>query len=679
MDATCLHAIDVSPTTPFAYFKAPSPRVLLLQPTVVEIQWIAEANAKYLVERARGSWSLDFQVVKHIPVSEGIVSFRDVNVNPNTDYRYRVRAVSFNGGPEAVGKTLEVCTPFPYNNEWERVKIRKYPQLLRDEQYSSDVTQHLADSGFAKWETEQSVAADGTLGFNDEKWNSYISRSLDPKPHMKPSPRYGHSASIIGDHMYMYGGISCDSDIADESSCKENDELWRFNREYHTWEQFLVQGPGPRVHHSATTIGNKMLVFGGSFQKKISETVSYFGSESEVIQRSNGRIESFTLGDDESFSESSFEMSSIVYNDIWEMDPGTPQEIVFQGGPVDLVLDEGRAITASAIPLDIVDDGALCISEVTSVQVTFRHSCPGEVSLWLLAPNARNREGDSGMVLLDKMVSADVVCNHNEEYHTLTFSDSALHSMRDYRYGSGAFLPVSRLDRYKGMRYNGTLPWKLRAADVVSNGSPIGDILSWSLKLRVFPCNPAPQWTDLSPLSSPPRRFSHSTLASGDKLYIYGGLSPDQGLLEDLWVFERSAVSWTELTKMKPIGDMHLALKNVVLLPHGLLHLSNDLEISGYRFLTSNWNVLQDKGISKVNPVQRKSFSLVFEHDTDSLLLFGGETGTQAFDDIWRLKLQNLTDMENRLALCTSFLHDCDIEPCKIFDNLWKKVWCNLE
>ena len=71
-----------------------------------------------------------------------------------------------------------------------------------------------------------------------------------------PSPRNGHSMTLIGMHLYVFGG---------------GDENLSFN-DVHTlhvgnmaWDKPLLHGtlPSPRSRHSATALGNNMVVFGG--------------------------------------------------------------------------------------------------------------------------------------------------------------------------------------------------------------------------------------------------------------------------------------------------------------------------------------------------------------------------------------------------------------------------------
>jgi hypothetical protein len=73
-----------------------------------------------------------------------------------------------------------------------------------------------------------------------------------------PPPRSGHSATLIGNRMFIFGG-------GDPSTGLWND-LYALKLETFTWEFYPTFGfvcPSPRAGHSATVSGRKLVVFGG--------------------------------------------------------------------------------------------------------------------------------------------------------------------------------------------------------------------------------------------------------------------------------------------------------------------------------------------------------------------------------------------------------------------------------
>ena len=71
-----------------------------------------------------------------------------------------------------------------------------------------------------------------------------------------PFQRYGHTVVAYGHYVYLWGGRN------DENACKT---LYRYDTKAHRWEKPDVSGqvPGARDGHSAVVIRNQMFIFGG--------------------------------------------------------------------------------------------------------------------------------------------------------------------------------------------------------------------------------------------------------------------------------------------------------------------------------------------------------------------------------------------------------------------------------
>jgi len=82
-----------------------------------------------------------------------------------------------------------------------------------------------------------------------------------------PTPRSGHSMTTYEGELYLFGG--CELDI------KCNNDLLKYNAGTSIWETLETQGAKPegREGHSATLVGNKLYVFGGSSLGKLLEDV----------------------------------------------------------------------------------------------------------------------------------------------------------------------------------------------------------------------------------------------------------------------------------------------------------------------------------------------------------------------------------------------------------------------
>lgn len=79
-----------------------------------------------------------------------------------------------------------------------------------------------------------------------------------------PAPCQGHAATVIGDTMYVFGGMSSQGNLIDQ--------LFALKLTTHKWYTFQNLGPGPcpRSGHSLTAFdGDKILVWGGTDQSSV--------------------------------------------------------------------------------------------------------------------------------------------------------------------------------------------------------------------------------------------------------------------------------------------------------------------------------------------------------------------------------------------------------------------------
>ncbi|XP_037575963.1 kelch domain-containing protein 3-like isoform X1 [Dermacentor silvarum] len=94
-----------------------------------------------------------------------------------------------------------------------------------------------------------------------------------------PFQRYGHTVVAYGDYAYLWGGRN------DDGACNI---LYRFDTNTLTWSRPKVCGhvPGARDGHSACVMGNRMYVFGGFEEQadRFSQDVHYLDLETMLWQ-----------------------------------------------------------------------------------------------------------------------------------------------------------------------------------------------------------------------------------------------------------------------------------------------------------------------------------------------------------------------------------------------------------
>lgn len=82
-----------------------------------------------------------------------------------------------------------------------------------------------------------------------------------------PIPRFGHSLSISGSNLILFGGWTNISGIRGkkENMKTNNPYLMALNTKSFSWEDVVFFGelPPNRYGHSCTTIGSHLLIFGG--------------------------------------------------------------------------------------------------------------------------------------------------------------------------------------------------------------------------------------------------------------------------------------------------------------------------------------------------------------------------------------------------------------------------------
>ena len=81
-----------------------------------------------------------------------------------------------------------------------------------------------------------------------------------PKLHRYPTKRWGHTAVVIKNKLYIYGG----------KTGKGKEPLYEIDCE--TYEAHILESTGlpqSRESHSCTAIKNKLVIWGGCYQNKV--------------------------------------------------------------------------------------------------------------------------------------------------------------------------------------------------------------------------------------------------------------------------------------------------------------------------------------------------------------------------------------------------------------------------
>ena len=162
------------------------------------------------------------------------------------------------------------------------------------------------------------------------------------------------------------------------------------------------------------------------------------------------------------------------------------------------------------------------------------------------------------------------------------------------------------------------------------------------------------QWRDVTPPVSPPARCLHSSVIDRprERMIVYGGLNgnflPD---LSDTWALDLVSGQWTQLVESDGPGERYghvaaidtdrdrmIVFGGLVRDPiTGMANETNDLW--AFDLAANDWSPLEAGG---PKPARRQFAAGAVLPGRGSLILFGGRSGNDFFDDTWLLDFQSL-------------------------------------
>lgn len=143
----------------------------------------------------------------------------------------------------------------------------------------------------------------------------------------------------------------------------------------------------------------------------------------------------------------------------------------------------------------------------------------------------------------------------------------------------------------------------------------------------------------------PISRISHTAIyANSNKMIMFAGTSIINGntyFLNDIWEFNTSNAYWTQLAPSNPLPPYrcrHTAIytdSNTMIIFGGydLNYIWNDLW--EYNISANSWTQLN---LSSPLPSKRYSHSAIYTN-SNTMLVFGGTDGAQVFNDLWEYKI----------------------------------------
>lgn len=89
-----------------------------------------------------------------------------------------------------------------------------------------------------------------------------------------PSERYNHSASLVGNRMFVFGGKGPNGDVLGDMAYLDI-ETWRWHP-----VKWTTKAPSPRFDHAHVVVGNKVVVYGGWDGKTSCRDIWVFDTDS---------------------------------------------------------------------------------------------------------------------------------------------------------------------------------------------------------------------------------------------------------------------------------------------------------------------------------------------------------------------------------------------------------------
>jgi N-acetylneuraminic acid mutarotase len=151
-------------------------------------------------------------------------------------------------------------------------------------------------------------------------------------------------------------------------------------------------------------------------------------------------------------------------------------------------------------------------------------------------------------------------------------------------------------------------------------------------------------WSDLSPAGTlPPERCRHSMVYDrfGGRVIIFGGLGSEWSELNDTWVYETSANTWTKLsfsgTSPYPRHSCSMAYcswNNTFILFGGAYAQNAGFFNETWVFdpTVNTWTLVPIKGTA---PAARGFQSMEYDPDHGQIIMFGGFGATEYLNDTW--------------------------------------------
>lgn len=575
----CINLVKASDSLIIAAFMNTS-EILIGEPLIISsdeesatFSWFFDKNKAsawgvivgFFIEYAVGHSSDDFVLFDFISASwtasSAIVTanYTAIGLQPLTTYRFRI-VPQFENGIAMASQPVVITTEPLATDYWEQIFPHRYSRDSIRRGYEDPVVDR-----------------------PNIDYPSTTNKTGNPKSDpptastpMAPSPRRGHSMTLIENHVLMFGGkttgYSCASGYKDflnmmtteplvdvypcVASPNEVNELWTLDVDTFEWENIHTNTstvePAPREQHTASSICGDLFIFGG---KSFNYSLEGHGEE--------------------------------VFGDFWRLAVPHNSTFEFNGTQTDVRIPDTSPLIVevnNSVEIMNVTNSDLCLKDA-QVSVTINHPCASQLYVAIRgpgpsvgSPNYNTPPSYFDVVLFNQRTTNGTGCIGG--IFKFIFNDSSLRRTYDCcpQTYDGYYHPEGPLSSFIGV--SPYAKWYLVIQDMVADVFS-GVLVEWSLSLSAFPCKETYSWSQVmiqGDSLSPPPRFQANSLVSNSSLFLFGGIDTNGTVLHDLWRFDLSSQKWLRLIPFN--FDSLLATfaygMSVILTPIGLL------EYAGY-------------------------------------------------------------------------------------------------
>ncbi|CAM9161625.1 unnamed protein product [Ectocarpus fasciculatus] len=449
-------------------------------------------------------------------------------------------------------------------------------------------------------------------------------------------------------------------------------ELWEFNPSTSVWTEVLVnidgEAPAARDGHTASVAGSKMIVFGGRGNE--SDSYTQEGSNTALL----GDEWEIDLDPSQLITVST-NSSTNIREGGQTFIPLVVEQTDAQRAETDVDMCVTDLSVAVEIDHDCIQQLQLTLygpGPPPGDTSRLASASRAEPAVLFVGDSVADCAPDDEVGVGIDATAGDVSGGGCVDGMDVSFEDAAESGVWEGCNNRsplrGTFKAADRLLVGRFLRMPAEGEWALGVLDNAVDGSN-GTVTRWSLDVEIRPCDwqSALRWVNVTTGDArPPARVRHTAAVVDGGFFVSGGTG-SIGTLSDLWRRGEALTEWIVLAEgpgvpLASTGPFNPHGQSTIVSPWGLLSIGGMLQGSGVGSTSDVWvldpvskrwrSVDGDGGVNASSPVGRYSSSVAIMKTLPGsstnditqglLVLFGGKDDWRRLDDLWRLNLRSV-------------------------------------